>query len=387
MGSRSHTPVSRAQQIQRRSMGGESQQPSSEVECHLFLHRQLLGLRANSSTEFQGITALPPIPIHYKALPPLPVPSPKPTGPTVVRPGQQTDPASFNPLENPDGGTTAWLTVFGAFLTIFCSFGWINTMAIWQEYYARHQLAAYSPSAISWITSLGSFVLFFFGLPVGVLLDNYGPRWLIVSGSFLHVLGLMMASLATEYYQLVLAQGLCSPMGICLLFYPAIGVVPTWFTKRKSLAMGIVVSGSCLGGTILPIMVQKLLQEVGFAWTMRITAFFIWHLQTMAMFTVQSRIKKPRRTRVSMREMLSPLKEAPFALTALGVFLFTLGFWIPLNYLVVEAVYYGVRPALALYLVAVLNAVSLPARIIAGHAADHFGPFNVMIITCLSTSK
>ena len=31
------------------------------------------------------------------------------------------DPSAF-----PDGGIEAWLVVFGAFLVLFCSFGWIN---------------------------------------------------------------------------------------------------------------------------------------------------------------------------------------------------------------------------------------------------------------------
>ena len=35
-------------------------------------------------------------------------------------------PGAFNPLENPDGGTKAWLCAFGAFCCLFCSFGWIN---------------------------------------------------------------------------------------------------------------------------------------------------------------------------------------------------------------------------------------------------------------------
>lgn len=37
--------------------------------------------------------------------------------------------------------------------------------------------------------------------------DNYGPRYLVLVGSFLHVFGLMMASLSTKYYQFLLSQG------------------------------------------------------------------------------------------------------------------------------------------------------------------------------------
>ena len=47
--------------------------------------------------------------------------------------------------------------------------------------------------------------MFFFGPIIGKLYDNYGPRYLLLVGTFLEVFGLMMTSLATEYYQYIQA--------------------------------------------------------------------------------------------------------------------------------------------------------------------------------------
>lgn len=58
------------------------------------------------------------------------------------------------------------------------------------------------------------------GFFVGRIYDKYGPRWLMLFGTFMHVFGLMMASVSTQYYQIVLSQGICSPIGICCLFTP-----------------------------------------------------------------------------------------------------------------------------------------------------------------------
>jgi MFS family permease len=55
---------------------------------------------------------------------------------------------------------------------------------------------------------------------VGALFDRFGHKWLLLLGSVLHVLGLMMASLATEYYQILLAQGFCSAIGVSMIFQP-----------------------------------------------------------------------------------------------------------------------------------------------------------------------
>lgn len=44
----------------------------------------------------------------------------------------------------------------------------------------------------------------------GLVYDNHGPKFLLAAGGTLHVLGLLMASLASEhFYAIVLSQGIC----------------------------------------------------------------------------------------------------------------------------------------------------------------------------------
>ena len=57
-----------------------------------------------------------------------------------------------------------------------------------------------------------------------MIYDHYGPRWLLLGGSFLHIFGIMMASLGTEYYQIMLAQGVCSAIGVSAVFQPGMFV-------------------------------------------------------------------------------------------------------------------------------------------------------------------
>lgn len=71
-------------------------------------------------------------------------------------PNPMMDPKSF-----PDGGLDAWLCVLGGFCALFCSFGWINCIGVFQEYYQTHQLRNYSASTVSWIPSLEVFMMFF----------------------------------------------------------------------------------------------------------------------------------------------------------------------------------------------------------------------------------
>jgi MFS family permease len=58
------------------------------------------------------------------------------------------------------------------------------------------------------------------GIPVGILYDHFGHRSPLLIGTILHVFGIMMASLGTEYYQILLAQGFCSGLGVSGIFQP-----------------------------------------------------------------------------------------------------------------------------------------------------------------------
>jgi hypothetical protein len=48
----------------------------------------------------------------------------------VENAGAATAPVPKHMKEAPDGGAAAWLVVFGAWCTSFCSFGWINSQHI-----------------------------------------------------------------------------------------------------------------------------------------------------------------------------------------------------------------------------------------------------------------
>jgi hypothetical protein len=67
--------------------------------------------------------------------------------------------------------------------------------------------------------------MFFAGLLVGKMFDDNGPRLLLVLGTFLHVLGLMLTSVSTDYVQLILCQGVVSALGASMVFFPSVSCV------------------------------------------------------------------------------------------------------------------------------------------------------------------
>ncbi|KAJ9133406.1 Major facilitator superfamily transporter [Pleurostoma richardsiae] len=300
-----------------------------------------------------------------------------PTPPPAAPPG-------MNPADFPDGGMQAWLVVFGGWCGLFCTFGLINCIGVFQEYYVAGPLSDYSNSAISWIPSMEVWGMTFFGLIFGRLFDTYGPRWLLIIGTIFYVFGLMMVSLSKEYYQFFLSQGVVAAIGSSAVFNACMSSVVSWFFRRRAAAFGIMVSGSSLGGVVLPIMMTHMIREVGFPWAIRTVAFLFLFLLSIACLTVRSRLP-PRPRPLVVKEYLAGFKEPVFTLTIVASFLFFWGMFLPFNYIILEAQTVGVRAGLVEYLLPIINAVSVVGRIAPGIVADRVGRYNVVIfITALS---
>jgi len=262
---------------------------------------------------------------------------------------------------------------------------WINCVGVFQDYYMRVPLREYSPSDVAWIPALETFFMLACGPFAGKLFDNYGPRYVLLVGTFLHVFGLMMASISHKYYQFLLSQGICSAIGACFIFNPCIACVATWFHKKRGMAIGLAASGSSLGGVLFPIIVSRMIPEVGFGWAMRTCAFLILGLLIFANLTVRSRLPPSPRPFHPMA-FIRPLGELPMALTTLAAFFFYWGMFPVFSFVTAVANGRGMSLSLAQYLVSILNAGSVFGRTLPGILGDKIGRFNVMTVFCTFTA-
>lgn len=154
-----------------------------------------------------------------------------------------------------------------------------------------------------------------------------------------------------------------------------------WFRRRSSTALGILFTGSSVGGVVFPIMVSHLIPKLGYGWAMRICAFVILGLLIIANLTVRP-FKRPRPKKVTGEQLLKPLRETVFLLVTVCFFLFPFGYFVPLNFLPTQALSAGMDPSLAQYLVPIFNASSLFGRLSCGFLADAVGRFNTFAAAC-----
>ncbi|KAI0350173.1 MFS general substrate transporter [Trametes cingulata] len=287
----------------------------------------------------------------------------------------------------PDGGAAAWLTVLGAFLALFCSFGQLNSFGTFQTWYAEHQLSHLPPSTIAWIGSLQLWVFFFSGGFIGRLFDAHGPRLILVFGTLILVFGTMITSISTQYYQYILAQGIIVAIGIGTVpqfanqadrFYPSLAAISTHFKKYRSTALGIAIAGSGVGGVVYPIMYQQLFNRVGFAWTVRISGFLSLALCGVAVALITSRLSTPQDSDAPWFDT-KVFRDAPFRLVIAGSILISFGIFIPFFYIVDYSTDHSISPQTAFYVLSVMNAGGIIGRLAPSFIADSLGRFNILV--------
>jgi MFS family permease len=99
---------------------------------------------------------------------------------------------------------------------------------------------------------------------VGRLVDRKGPRLVVEAGVLFVVAGLCLATLAREAWQFYVTLGMLIGIGGNLLGYGVQSVVlPSWFMRRRGLAIGIAFSGVGIGSIILLPWMQILIARDG----------------------------------------------------------------------------------------------------------------------------
>ncbi|PSR79696.1 major facilitator superfamily transporter [Coniella lustricola] len=286
--------------------------------------------------------------------------------------------------EPPNGGLRAWLQVLGAFFMYFNTWGIVSSYGSYQTYYESSILSTAGSFQVSSIGAVQSFFMVFLGFIAGPTFDMGYFKPLIRGGSLLVLLGTITQGFATEYWQLLLSQGVCVGIGMGCLAVPSLAVPSAWFTTKMSLANGIIVSASGFGGVVYPIMIKCLIPRVDFRYTSLIVALVIF--VTLGLSNVVMRQPQgPRATRGFFDK--TALTDAPYILFVLGCVFVFLGLYTTFFYVATFAVEEHIMSdSVATYLVVVLNACSILGRVLPNipSVTRALGPLNMMLVSVFS---
>ncbi|KAF5350404.1 hypothetical protein D9758_012484 [Tetrapyrgos nigripes] len=309
----------------------------------------------------------------------------------------------------PEGGRRGWLTVLGAFLIQFCTYGStiifsqslgksMTHIDITQDFYTREYLTNTPESAVSWVGSINAFLSISFGIVSGRLYDMGHFYTLLYFGSCLTSLSLFLLSLCqpNHFYQILLTQGIGAGLGSGITYVPTISVVSHDFSgKDRLLAMTVVASGSSLGAVVHPIMLNNLLHNerlgLGFGNVVRISAGMITALlligcglmRTRGSGAFRSKEKALKTSRSNIfKTFKQSAKDKAYVAATLGLSIFVIGYYLPFFYIQLDASVRGLNTTFSFYSLVILNASSFFGRIIPGFLSQkskRFGDVGYML--------
>lgn len=161
----------------------------------------------------------------------------------------------------PDGGLRAWSQVFVGHLVNCLTWGFAASFGVYQLHYTETLLLP--ASQIAWVGSIQLFLTFAISAFSGRCADAGFARHAVLAGTTLCVLGTFMTSLAKTYWQIVLAQGICTGIGMGVMYLPAVTVVGTYFARKRTMVLAIAAAGGGTGSVVFPAVVQYLIPQIG----------------------------------------------------------------------------------------------------------------------------
>lgn len=328
--------------------------------------------------------------------------------------------------EFPEGGW-GWVVIAGCFILTGTNFGMVNAYGEYQKYYVAH-FPKQKQSVLTLIGSLQPATVYFSSIFAAKLIHHISPRNSLIIGGIIVSFSFMMASICKEVWQLALAQGVVFGLGTSITVLVCFSIPQQWFQKKRATAIGIMSSGSSIGGVVWPLAVQHLIKQVGFGWANRIIGFIYIPLFAFAAFTVRSPEPRPENTNGSSISALKSdlenysqesleiknkdipdsqsrsnnnwlrrnvfhshflidwtvLKNYQFLLLLFGTFLGTFALFVPLFFLPSFAVQLAnLKPSVADNILTIINSASVLGRILPGLVGDKIGRLNAFIISVI----
>ncbi|KAI8394330.1 major facilitator superfamily domain-containing protein [Radiomyces spectabilis] len=282
----------------------------------------------------------------------------------------------------PDGGY-GWFVVLGAFMVLVTTFGVSISWGVMQDYYQQN-LFYDDPNAALNLSFVGTIILVFFNLmsPVGQILASiFDSRIVMLLGTFCITLSLEMAGFSSQVWHLYLSQGVLFGFGASMLYVTIMGIAPQWFNRRRGLALGIIVSGSGVGGLIMPFIMQPINAKLGAPWTYRVIGFVCLLCDVVACILVKDKYPRIKgRKRLQDIIQLKVLKNVDFIIWVISADLCVLGYYVPYFFLPSYATHIGLSDSQGSSLVAISSACNFLGRVFAGYLADRIGKLNTHTI-------
>lgn len=295
----------------------------------------------------------------------------------------------------PDGGF-GWVCCICVTLIMFSTWGSNSAFGVFLGYYLNNGVFE-GATKTDYALIAGMTVFLGQGLPPFVLLFSriFGFKVPMLLGTVFLFLGYMLASYAVKLWQLYLTQGLLCGMGIAFIFAPATVVLPGWFLRKRSFAVGLSLVGTGAGGVTYSLAVNQIIQRTGDQrWALRTLAIACSVTCLVAIAVIRQRVPA---TPIGIKSAAALKREfsGMFALRIVKMlpvnlltawFTFALfGYTLMIFTLAPYAIARGLTAHQASALTAILNGTQSVGRPLMGLLGDKLGRTNTAVcLTCVN---
>lgn len=192
----------------------------------------------------------------------------------------------------------------------------------------------------------------------------------IAVGLLIMCLSLALSSFCRTVPELIVTQGILYGIGGAITYNPIVQLLDEWFVRRKGLAFGIMWAGTGLGGVIVPLLLQYLLDKYGFRNTLRYWTIVLFTISLPSVWFLKPRVPVSATNR--FRPEFTFLKDKSFWILQLGNVIQSLGFFVPSIYLPTYTKQLGFDSTVSALPIVLLNTAAVFGSIAMGAIVDRF---------------
>ena len=212
----------------------------------------------------------------------------------------------------------------------------------------------------------------------GMMLDRFGPRPVLLAGSFILGLGLVLASRSSTVEEFQALYGVLVGVGGGAIFAPLMATVTGWFDRHRSLAVSLVSAGMGVAPMTVAPIAARLVTIYDWRFAQLLIGLAVWVLLPPVALLVRrapalAGPNAARRAAEPQMTVRAALTSPQFAVLAFTYFLCCATHSGPLFHTVSYAISCGLPVAAAVSIYSVEGLSGLAGRVAFGLLGDRFG--------------
>ncbi|KAM9884217.1 MFS monocarboxylate [Verticillium dahliae] len=316
-------------------------------------------------------------------------------------------------IENLEGVMGGWVYRTMKYVTVILAAFMINSTAcgilfgfgVYQEHYETMVLQEGSPftgassATIDLIGTLSASLMTITAPFVMAWVKYFKPQYGLWAGGILFGVASVLANFGKVLWHFQLAQGLLLGIATGLSLVPSMTIAPTWFEKRRGLAMGFISAGTGIGGLVWAPTISACIENIGFRNTLRLTAclattiicisgsFLDWEPSMANHLAAKNEALSPVTAlfKIPLPDWQT-VKQPKFILQAASTIFQSTAYYTPVFFTVLYAKSLGYDEREGANLTALSNACNAVGKIAVGFISDRVRRLNSFFLTTLLTA-